>query len=327
MISFPLELMDSQGNLERPFPAGPWRLPARIDLDGDRLVWTQEPSRLIRPQTGGFQGLFEKFIELGDASAQKILAYARHWGMLELCEHDFPANHPQGCWPVNPPLFSERVIKYPAGFAVRVTACAARGSFEGQRWEPVESWRLWARRARATLNVAAQLHRGKIGEEEDWRVTEGAEEIPYFPEDWPMPKGVEEGWGRLIYYLNHWLWFTRVRPRLEWDQGRPVVTLGGGQLFGTLAVQLMLAISRTDGLEVCSGCGLGYIPHRRPKAEQRHYCLECRKRKVPQRDAARDMRKRKDKADRLMSQGIPLGEVARRLDRDVETVRQWRKHK
>jgi hypothetical protein len=52
-------------------------------------------------------------------------------------------------------------------------------------------------------------------------------------------------------------------------------------LFGALVVQLALTISRTDGLALCSGCGLSYVPSRRPRDTKRRYCPEYRKRKVP----------------------------------------------
>jgi hypothetical protein len=49
-------------------------------------------------------------------------------------------------------------------------------------------------------------------------------------------------------------------------------------LFGALAVQLLFAVSRTDGLAVCSACGSPYCPPRKPRIDQRHYCSGYRRR-------------------------------------------------
>ena len=102
-------------------------------------------------------------------------------------------------------------------------------------------------------------------------------------------------WRELLSKANYWLRFTGVSPCLEWRRQQPALTLHVGGLFGALAMQLTLAICGTDGLAICSGCGFGYIPNRRPKVNQKNYCQECREKGVPLRDASRAYRARNAK--------------------------------
>ena len=67
--------------------------------------------------------------------------------------------------------------------------------------------------------------------------------------------------------------------------GRGVIANG---LFGALVCQLMLAVTGTDGIDICAACGQAYVDSRRPNRAHRNYCRRCRQNGVPQRDAARD---------------------------------------
>ena len=60
-----------------------------------------------------------------------------------------------------------------------------------------------------------------------------------------------------------------------------------------LAVRLAFAAAASKGFWVCANCGSPYLPPRRPQRGRRNYCPECRKKRVPQRDAAREYKARK----------------------------------
>jgi len=88
-------------------------------------------------------------------------------------------------------------------------------------------------------------------------------------------------------------------------EGRSLVAFLGSNpfinsAFGLLAIQLLLAIARAEGLATCAGCGAPFVSSRQPLAgkrvgrtiARRNYCRDCRDRKIPLRDAARDYRKR-----------------------------------
>ncbi len=318
------------GHLERCVVAVRWPIPKRIVLDGDRLRWMWTPGRDrpgITPERliGPAAGLLEEFLRLRDAPADQILRYARRWGVLGLCEHDFPAQHPPQYWPSRAIEFHACPYPYddPFGFGPPRSSggrprrgrrskrarpieinpradfhlCHVRGIYEagryvGEPWEPVDAWRTWARRAHALLAVAAALREDKRGAEPDWRVAT----------DMETPQTPAEGWHVLTYYADYWLKAAGVRPWPQFQDGKVRVTLGSdwghSPLFGAIAVQLVLAISGAQGFAVCDACRNVYAPLRTPRAGERHYCQTCRDRKVPQRHAASRYRKGETKKRR-----------------------------
>ncbi len=91
----------TEGRVERPVMTPRWPVATNIQLVGeDRLQWHigESEERWVDPSPG----LLEDFVNLRDGSSEAILAYARRWGMLRLCEHDFPAGHPSEYWPTQP---------------------------------------------------------------------------------------------------------------------------------------------------------------------------------------------------------------------------------
>jgi hypothetical protein len=57
--------------------------------------------------------------------------------------------------------------------------------------------------------------------------------------------------------------------------GAPRVELKGSELYGALAIQLLMAVSRSSGVETCDGCGKFYTPTRQPREGDHHFCDEC----------------------------------------------------
>jgi hypothetical protein len=268
-------LADAEGHLERPTALDQWRIPEFVTVRGDRLVWHEGLGRASRSK----RGLLEEFLGLADQTAERIQKYAQRWGVLGICEHGLPLTH-------NPP---PRPL--PAGSST-FTWCRPLPQEQGWYWEPIAAWHRYAQQMRAVLNIVARLHQGQLGSDRDWRVL-------YYKED-PVP-----WWKRVIsadrsmvsVVVNEWLAFAGVRPVYSWDLGgKASIMMAGGSLFGALIVQLAIAIGRIDGLAVCSGCGVSYVPSRNPRSDQRRYCPVCRHRHVPVRDAAADYRRRQKRA-------------------------------
>ena len=80
----------------------------------------------------------------------------------------------------------------------------------------------------------------------------------------------------LAWIIADWLRIGDVRPRPLWRGEQPTLVLSSPGLFGALAIQLLLAMQRSDGVATGSSCGRAYTPVRRPKQHQRRYCPECR---------------------------------------------------
>lgn len=209
--------------------------------------------------------LLARFVALVDAGDESFLEFARRFGLLGLCRHGLPWTHNPQCRP----RYGER------------------------HREPLTRWRAFASAARATLRVAASLHQGERPAIDDLPAAAG-----------PVLLGVGSAGRSAAQHLiqscvTTWLKFGDVRPIFSWPtgfrarlpgNGQPRVTLGGGSLFAALALQLLMAVSLSDGLAVCSGCNTTYPVHRRPAAGRRNYCPRCRELGRPLRDAQRDRR-------------------------------------
>ena len=237
-------------------PVGQWGVPDALDLDreGDEpvLVWGELWPN-VAPDNGK---LFERFLGLAEAQPKQVLAFARRYGILNLCQtHRLPYEH-----------------------------CRMQSHQQDERRcepmlqrEPVSEWLRFAKNAQLLLRVAAALHRGEVGDREDW--------LALFAFEFASP-GAELFTGNVIrkpacagiylkYYLDMWLSFGGVRPLFEWCGDRPRIVLGGAGFFGAVAMHLVLTVCRMDGFATCSGCGTPFVPRRRPAADRRAWCPEC----------------------------------------------------
>jgi hypothetical protein len=252
--------------LHRPVPTGCYYIPD-VQLRRGRLYWsTARRIHEVRPGPG----LLEGFVALADAPAEDILTYARKWGVLEICRHNLPVGH-KSCVPRR--------------------ARGAGGGF----WEPIESWRQLARAARAVLNIAAQVDRGRKGAPENWETLMGFKEIKRSP-----LMEFADARHKLAFVLNWLIGAAQIRPfvdavRSGWGLRYDGWTQMGGLLFANIVMQLMLAVTHTEDIAHCSGCGDAFLPTRRPNPNRRSYCPKCREAGVPLRDAARDYRRRPTK--------------------------------
>jgi hypothetical protein len=278
--------------LERPVAVQPYVSFNKFRLEDGQIKISPNNKKgvLITPSSG----MLEEFVALPDAAEGKYLEYACKWGLLELCsEHLEPTNHNYNCEPIVP---SRRLVFGP-------TDKAAREHRENllALGEPISEWRRHARFARALLNIAAALHEGELGSDEDW-------ETLHFDEagflGWNhAEKRKEKGFSDIAYEKSliatgvntYWLGSGGVQPTIYWNGSRPIITFECpkpyGKLFANLAIQLMMAISQLDAFAICSACGSSYKPKRRPKHGQRRYCSRCKK--VSRRDASADYRRRK----------------------------------
>lgn len=278
--------------LERPVAVQPYNSLNKFRLEDGKIKISPkaEKSVLITPS----KGMLEEFVALADADENKYLEYACKWGLLDLCkEHHTITNHNYNCEPIIPyRMVVLGVTDKPAREHRKMLLAAG---------EPVSAWRDYARFARALLNIAAKLHEGELGSDEDWETLHG-DEAGFL--GWNhAERRREKNFSDIDYEKSlivtgvntYWLGSGGVQPRIYWEASRPTITFECpkpyGKLFGNLAVQLMMAISQLDSVAICSACGQSYEPKRRPKTNQRRYCPDCKK--VARRDASADYRRRK----------------------------------
>jgi len=304
---------------DRPMPSGLLFVPLDIQLDGEFLTWSWvapwAPSedgpkvRYRHPKPG----MLADFIRLEGARDADILAYARRWGVLGICDHGLPCSHNQ----------------YPTGILADVPPCLPilatprpPGESEYRVREPLVIWRQWSRKAQALINISVQLNQDRFPRVEDWRVVKdlgdsglGQTERDLSdlglvePPDRRSMKDstkLDEAHRALAYELDGWISMGQIRPRISWVRQRQPDRMSqanwgarfsldavssGPNLFGLLALNLLLAIARTS-LAVCSACANAYIPTRRPNPNRRNYCTRCGL-KAAQLEASRGYRRRK----------------------------------
>lgn len=292
-------ITDSEGRLDRPLESPFWLIPVDIHLSKQALVWEWDTSRLDSlsgPRYSGWRvDMLSSFLRLATAPPGQIEHYARQWGVLGICEHSLPAGH--AAFPSEGPIG-------------RKEWCHPMGYGDGWFYEPLEAWRRFSREALALLNVAAMLHHGRPGASEDWAVIYARAEKT----EHRWWEGSKKRWlsferAELVKKINEWLAMGNVRPSFGWHGPGSVTSIHlaaaepAHGLFGALAVQLMLAVARSDGLAICSACGSSYFPRRRPSAGRRHYCENCGRGAAVRHASATYRRRRKARESHTTARG------------------------
>lgn len=269
------EMLSDTNTLERPFN---WRLKPTlrsVELYGDLLVWRpdgKEPLPLSPQQSD--VGLLHQFVRFCEKNTpvEEILKFARKWGVLGLCQHLLPMPHHRldlhfrnqpPCQPFQLPT--------------------------GEFFEALEFWRNYSRRARATLRIASRLNQNMLGDFEDWRVLD--------PSHKPLGAGSIE---RLLLEkslisneIQWWLWVGKVAFLPDWSGKRLSVNVSCN-LVGLIGCHMMFAVSRSQGIAICTSCGFPYAPKRRPAPNKSNYCPPCRETSPSRESKARARSKRRE---------------------------------
>jgi len=183
-----------------------------------------------------------------------------------------------------------------------VTPLPAEGS-DFRFWEPVSVWFEWSRKAKALLNIAAQLNKGKRASFEDWNTVKGIRDTGLGEtEAAPYVQDLRAARRELAWELDGWISIGQIRPRISWNRtpsgwrfSLDAVSTGPN-LFGLLALYIVSEVAGTgQGIAFCSSCAKSYRPERRLNPKNRNYCPKCRGesgKQAARRDAARDFRRR-----------------------------------
>jgi hypothetical protein len=273
-----------------------WSYVTDIRLRKDQLLWKQAKPRIV----DGFRlfdgevarqaiatrqeaekdgrGVLDEFLLLCDAPNEAVLKYARTWGVLELCCHNLPSWHdfaPDGFLRLPDPLSLRRIaVRHRHSQDPR--CCPPTGV------EPLVTWRFFSAQARSILNIAADLQRARLGDEDDWArlLRDGVAPSPSL------------GAQRLCmrHAIESWLQLGRVKPTI--DDLTIGLTWAGADLFGELAVQIALAAKALDGQVLCVACGKSYQPKRRVIRRGFNF---CNARKCQREAAARRAKRYRDR--------------------------------
>ena len=271
-----------EGDLERDLPIDQWLIPGQIDIEKDMLRWALygKSGSLPRIQPAGNQ-YFEDFLALERGTPDQILAYAKKWGLLLLCKsHKLPSSH--------------RSTKQADLRTAYFGRCELDWTRLGkQTWyrEPLWKWNQWAARTNAVIRLAQNLHAGELGAKQDWgRLYPSSNQDTWWEDrEKDYRTKITEGRLFLCHKVSSWLRIARVELTPYWGEKNPTILFGNRTLFGALALQLLFVVTGSTGFAICSACGQTYLPSRRPRINQRHYCQACRTRGHPQADASRDL--------------------------------------
>jgi hypothetical protein len=228
-------------------------------------------------------GLLKSFLRLEEGGADGFLAFARQYGLLNLCEHDLPASHP----PLpNPSPAEVRRYSFPC-FPV---------ALEPGGLERLDTWRIFSRAARALLSIAAKLKVGQPGDREDWRAVFGRSRAGKHVYAVPSYDSNLEREGVLLAgELERWFRLGNVRPVFgASDEGLEVEQLSVG-LFPAIAKRLAFTIADYDGIALCDGCGKPCVPRRETRSDRRNFCVRCDEAGLPGNLPVSDYRERRKK--------------------------------
>lgn len=231
-----------------------------IEIRGDWLIWDASGKVKSKPTP---RNLLERFCDLNGLDESAILRFARSSGPLGHCKHGSMACC--GGWnEVGGPLFADSI----------------------------EGWRRLSAGVAGLCRVAARVAQRQTSLWSDWLVYPGQCPWPTGQEPW---RTVATSRFHLAREVNAWLDAGRVRPQIGWRGNRWDISMGSQlvpTLYGELALQMVLATANLDGFAQCHGCPKAFIPDRRPNPNRNCYCPECRRNRIPQRDAKRDFRRR-----------------------------------
>lgn len=308
---------DINSQLGKLVPSGSITIPPDITLDesAEEIVWKwgfRQPSKHVTPTPE----MLNDFVHLCESTPLQIWEYAKAWGVLELDKSGRP--------------------------------CI--GSGDVNRREPIALWRYFSRRARAVLNIAARLKRGKPGLLKDWLALHGTgAHTGDFVQDLhrfgPAPLWIWEqgeypikarGFGKPGYkssvvaermFLSLevvlWLRLGRVGFVIAPEGSRWELEIDyGGCLLSAISLQLALTLAGVGALFVCSACGRPYAREKkRPKAGQGNYCPKCGHTEAVKRA---DLKRRVRKS---FSAGESPSAISRKMNLDPKTVKGWLKKK
>jgi len=256
------------------------------DASGKYVVWSPREIEIRDYHFDRYGPPLDDFLELNNAEEEKFINFIQKWGILDLCrEHARPCSH-------NPKPDEPFLLKWAAsehctnwGWYSRTHKCNIDA-------EPLYSWRFYVEQAYDMLRFSCRI----------WE--DGISDIPdSFRREYPKIIKPKQAKGLIPLFINTWLMWGNVRLNLDWTEREcrtpiwlrkslaksrlplfppqhPIpakldVSFVSPGLFGVLAFQLFLAISRINDIALCSSCGAPYLPERQVAKGRRNFCRQC----------------------------------------------------
>jgi hypothetical protein len=272
----------------RALPAGAWSSPIvqsalTTTPDGSPAIGllTLKQDGKVYPgfeEHANDEAVLLRFAALSEASDEAILRFTRRFGALDLCTHLYPLGRHPGV-PVHPWRSCPLLVI-----------------------QPTALYRVYAARISAALTLASAVRKSEPPSVARMELLNRPwPRVPrtMAPPDMGLPFGSSPGSRiratfRIEGEVHRWLSVGAVVPAMRWGRGdRPTIELAGAGLWGAIARQLAFHVASIDRLAFCAGCGVPFVPSRRPKPKQDSWCSDLRCRKERQNRAQRESRRRR----------------------------------
>ena len=312
-------LTGPRGRLDHRLPLFSYFIPSNVILTGDAISWSDvfDPNAEPPPSSP-----LDAFIRLPDKRPAAVLKIVGEWGPLELRTHvaNYLARGRQSATDGELLSFAESAFntKFQDGLGTEAS-------------EPVSVYFGVARYIGRILSNAAEIYSGARSEK-DWLVR-----YPFHCDD--CSYGIEAArWYGVEHPINTLLCIAGASFSVTWTRDRWELELFVPGFLGLLSVHLAMAVTRSDVLYTCRGCGFPYMRSavmeqkndgriimrnpRRPKTGQNNYCGNCGIESA-RLDAKRRYRERMRQARRLFNDGESLKHIAEELKTNVKNVERW----
>ena len=254
---------------------GQWSVPLRVQADSKRelLVWYQPHGdevidRKVRPQ----RAMLRKFVTLGAADASMIVAYAKQWGVLGVCEqHHVPGDH--SSWDSGAFVSTCTVASLEKVSLSPNDPVEWHNHPDSFAWEPLETWRIFARIFRAIITISNGVQNGGPVDAKYWTDLYAASIPNDIP---PRPNNNQTVALAVSIEISKWLKVAGASPEYSWSPGASRLQFQPHGLFGALVLALAASLSASNNVAICFHCKREYFPERQPRATGRHFCEECR---------------------------------------------------
>ena len=217
--------------------------------------------------------LLERFCRIAEApdTNAAVVAFARRWGVLGLCEHGLPYGHVR----FFEPMFG--------GSSRRLTILDPYQGTDPRSCLPgaelFQHWKELAVRFYSMLRVGFDLNRGKIGSDLDWELASTDPDFLGWKEQVGYLSSIEEARLQYAALVRRLIQMSQLEPRFHWRDRVWNIDMDSSwmaysNLPAILTSQLMLRVSSAKTQIKCSECPRWFIPRR----NQRKYCDSCGKR-------------------------------------------------
>jgi hypothetical protein len=258
--------------LERPLPVNGWVIPAAVWKREDseegwgicwawiQETWAHDPHGAVPRAHDDEEKILWGFVRLAtQEDPDEFVEYASEYGPLYLCLHNAPINNCPQRARLDPTAHT------PVTLALQeADGALAQERLEGSRrdtdhcelrgFEPIETWRHFARLVGEALDVSNDLHTGRMRPPEYWRQSARALGGAT-PWEGDVPSQ-EERKRHIVEIMEFLIRASDVRVRFRWGaEAGPAVVYDGVGVLGAVVRQLIHSVARKEGVYRCDSCG------------------------------------------------------------------------